>query len=350
VDGERIVWWRLYPIAATAAIYAHALSILVVIAHAASLLCLPRANINWSRMTRAFGVVLLLITPLFVYVGVTNASGVDWITPLSLEQVRDLAVHMTGSTPQIAMVIVLGVAGAATLLIGVTGRRVGRSQQLWTTAFPALIWLLPAVLTAIASYVKPFFVTRYLIVGLPGYVLTLGMLFQWLHHRVRLLPVVATIAVAAVVGLAMSAIDRIWVATAMNQENWRAAESYVAAHYQPGDGIVIPVAKVHPFGYYASRDPRLSGTHPVWAFPYGPWTVAYKAPRQTHKWMRGGSIVMPRGRALWIVLGRPDPGRGLQISWRSRTLDAVRHTIRHDPNHTTSRRFNGVVVYRYRTP
>jgi hypothetical protein len=283
-------------------------------------------------------------------VALTDASGVDWITPLTLQQARELAVHVTGSTSAIAVAVLLTVAGSATLLIAAVGRRERRSHELWTTAFPVVTWLLPVVLTALVSLVKPFFVTRYLLVTLPGYVLTLGVLFQWLNQRVRSFPILAAVVVLGFAGAAVPAIDRTWGPAALNQEDWRAAEQYVAAHYQHGDSIVIPIVKVHPFGYYASRDPRLSQTHPTWAFPYGPWTAAYRPPHQHHQWMRGGPIVTPPHQTLWVVLGRPDPVKGLQMSWRSPNLDTLRHTIQHDTNHTTVRTFHGIIVYRYHTP
>ena len=72
----------------------------------------------------------------------------------------------------------------------------------------------------------------------------------------------------------------------------------VAERFRPGDEIVIPMAHVSAFGYYASRDPRLATTHPTWAFPDGPWDVAYAPPHRRHRWMHG-PIPTPSGRSAW---------------------------------------------------
>ena len=133
------------------------------------------------------------------------------------------------------------------------------------------------------------------------------------------------------------------------QEDWRAAESFVAERYRPGDEIVIPMAHVSAFGYYASRDPRLATTHPTWAFPYGHWDVTYAPPNRRHRWMHG-PIPTPSGQTVWVVLRRPTLAAGLRSSWQAPPLEALRHTLLRHPERNRVVSFDGVVGYRYRTP
>jgi hypothetical protein len=345
VDGRQHFWSWMYVLAASAAVWAHAFCILVVLAHLLSAGCLPRRTVDRVQTAGAFGMVFLLTSPLFLYTVLSGGRGVAWIRPLSLGEVKDLAANLTGSSAGVAPIIVLFVTLAALLLVATAVRRSGRSQELWVTALPVLLLLVPVATTTVVSAFRPFFVTRYLFIALPGYVLVLGASFQWLRRRARAL---ALAGAAALLVIAVPTVDQIW-GRATHQENWRAAETFVAARYRPGDEIVIPMAHVYAFGYYATRDPRLASTHPTWAFPYGRWDVAYAPPHRRHLWMRG-PIPTRTGHTVWVVLRRPNPAAGLRSSWRSPRLDALRHALHQHPERDRIANFRGVVVYGYRAP
>jgi mannosyltransferase len=345
VDDQHGSWWLAYALTASAAVYAHAFSLLVIGAHLCSLLCLPRRSVNWSRVLRAFGGVLLLILPLLAYTQTTNLRGVDWITPFSLQQMNELMSQLDGSPRVLAPLLPLAALVGAGVVLVRTFRHSGRSRILWTRALPVWWWLLPIAITAAVSLLKPFFVSRYFLIALPGYALTLGVVLQWVARRSRWL---LAFAVVAVLVMSLPAHNRIWGSVAV-REDWRGAESYVTANYRPGDGIVVPVwHDVHAFGYYAARDPRLAIVAPLADLPDGPWTVAYW-PAPSHGHRRTPALnAFARSHTIWIVLRTSDPTTGLQTNWQSPSLNALRDAMRLDSAHLSSRSFRGIVVYRHR--
>ena len=345
VEDQHGSWALAYALTASAAVYAHGFSLLVIAAHLCSLLCLPRGSVNWSRVLRAFGGMLLLVLPLLVYSQITNLQGVDWIQPLSLLQVKELLAQLDGSHHSLAPLLPLTVLVGAGIVLVRTFRHSGRSRILWARALPVLWWLLPIAITAAVSLLKPFFVSRYLLITLPGYVLTLGVVLEWVARRSRWL---LGLAIVAVLVISLPARHQIWGSLAV-REDWRGAESYVSANYKPGDGIVVPRGHaVHAFGYYAARDPRLAAVTPLLALPDGPWTEAY-SPARSHDHRPTPALnAFLRSHTIWSVVRTSDPTTGLQADWQSPALNALRDAMRADSAHVSSRRFHGVVVYRHR--
>jgi mannosyltransferase len=331
-------WVVLYPCLASAAIHAHAFALLIVVAHAASLLTLPRCRIAVKPIATAFGIIAASTVPLFVYVVATGGRGVGWVGGLKFGQLEQFAHDQTGAPTLLAPLIAIAVIAGVVSIGVVTATRTGRSDELWRGILPPLLWLLPVVATVVVSIFKPFFVSRYLFVSLPGYVLCLGVLVEHVARRARRVHLAVP---AALVLLAVPAIPRIW-RNGPVAENWRGAETYVAAAYRPGDSIVVPLCHVHAFGYYASRDPRLAHVRPTWDYPRGTWTVAYWPAHRPHL-----RAIADATHTTWIVLRRPHPDQALAHSWRSPALDTLRTTMRRDLDDATTRRFAGIVVYRY---
>jgi uncharacterized membrane protein len=344
VRDAEMHWVYLYALTAGLAIYAHAFAILVVAAHAASLFTLPRVGVRWRHVGLGFALTAVSALPLLAYVVATHGRGVDWIMPLNVDQARQLATSISGGTATAGLAVIVVVTVANVFLVAVTWRRRGRSPELWSCSLALFLWIVPVVATALVSLVKPFFVPRYLLVALTGYALSVGFVLEALQRRAKWMPIVV---VAMLVAVSSPAIDRIW-GRGTAQEDWRSAESYVALRYRAGDGIVVPVSHVHAFGYYAARDPRLAGVHPMWDFPYGPWTVAYRPARHYRRTGASLSVALGRLHTVWVVIRRPNAAAAIATSWRSGVLESLRQTIRNDPERAPTRQFHGVVVYRYR--
>jgi mannosyltransferase len=333
-------WLALYVVAATAAIYTHAFALLVVAAHVVSVAALPDRRARLRSFLVPAGLIAVLSLPLFGYVVFSSARGVDWVPPLKFGQLEQFARDLTGASRFVAPVVGSVVVGCSGVIVIRTLRTAGRTVQLWRTALPLVLFVVPIVGTAAVSLVKPFFVSRYLFIALPGYILSLGLVFERVAQRSRrvlLAVVVALIAIAGPVIIGM------WHHAPVS-ENWRGAEQYVAMAYTPGDSIVVPLCHVHAFGYYAAHDARLTHVRPTWDFPYGPWTVSYRPALRRHT---RASALVGTSHTTWVVLRASDPRAGLTVSWRSPRLEVLRRVIRHDPRHTVTRIFPGVVVYRY---
>lgn len=248
--------WRnvaAYVVASVLAVHAHVFAVLVLAAHAAALAALPRRAVPWRRLLGAAGAIAVLLAPLAVLIRarmgepmpplawvpaptVRRAAGLFWLlsgntnfgaTPTTPETLRGAPLALAW----------LALAGIATLAAGYALVRRGRSPA----TFPAAVviaWVtVPVGLAFAASFVKPMFVTKYLLPCLPAFAILAGAGVAALGRRPR----VAAAALAATLALGATALPRYWAARATNVE-WRAAAAHVLARAAPGDAVVFCVA------------------------------------------------------------------------------------------------------------
>jgi hypothetical protein len=330
-DGERADrWWIAYAVVSTAAVYSHLFCVFVVLAHGVSMVALPRRSVPLRRLVRAWVTVGVLLTPLGYYIARHRASNVDWVGPLSIDQVGEYADLLVGSRLNtVVAAVVVCVCAAVVARVALSS---GRSRALWLLCVGGALLVVPVVAALTVSVAKPLFVDRYLIVTVPGFALVVGAVID----RMRRQRLVITIAVVLVIGaLSYRSIDRA-VAPAP-KEDWRAAAAFVGARIQPGDAIVVGPDAFYGFGHYAARDPRLADVESEW--PGGPWAV---------RWIRSDdrdlSSRVPTSARTWVVV-RGDPD-ALQEGWRPPPLERFRtHVAGGDIELVV--RFENVSVFRY---
>ena len=331
-----------YVVAASAAFYAHPFAILVVVAQAISLLLLPPDAVPRRILRRAFAATLVLDLPVFAF-AVTRGQGVDWIKPLSALQLSHLAVSFTGSTFSVAVVCILAVGTTGAVLCARTAIRAGRSTELWHVGFPFLWWAIPIVATITVSVYIPFLVPRYLLIALPGYVLTLGYILDRIGSR-HARPIIAAAVVIVIVAISVPAVHKIW-GPAATTEDWRSAVKLVADRYAPGDSIVLAGDDddVRAFGYYARHDPRLATVRPIAENETASWTMPYVANRRSGA-SRDRSFTAGAGR-LWIV-HRGSPSNVLSTRWDP-GFDQLQRDVKRLRTCVEDHAFRGVIVSQY---
>ncbi len=163
----------------------------------------------------------LLVTPLVLLAGGQRSRQLDWV---HLARPDDLAT-LPGGVAQ------SGVVGG--LLVGLAALGAGRLGR--RSLLPGAAVLLPVLLLFAAGAVVPLWVTRYLVFTVPFACLLAGVALA----GVRLAPAVAVVTLAGLLGLPdQAALRRTheWPRTA--PVDYRAAAQMIAAHEQPGDGIV----------------------------------------------------------------------------------------------------------------
>lgn len=254
----RVRWWAAYTVLSVCAIYAHAFSLLVLLAQAVAyvlLLALPtwRANARRSLgpIAASYVSILVLIAPL-LYVS-RSGSKTGW---LPAPNVSSLASHYSGVLVNrggrgaaLALLAAVLVAGAVYLLARwPTARKLlrwvsgllsrgevskERPQGAAAVLVVLLAWLLVPVVVSFVVSQGPvrLFSSRYLVVVVPAFCLLLG--FAVASIRLRAAQIICAAGLVCVALLFVSS----YYAHA-EVENWRGPTRWLEHEYKPGDGLV----------------------------------------------------------------------------------------------------------------
>jgi 4-amino-4-deoxy-L-arabinose transferase-like glycosyltransferase len=163
VDGRSRAGWGGYVAATALGMYAHFFTALVVVAHVVSLVFLPCRDIPFRALATAYSAVGVLVAPLAYFAAFNDVGQVDWIPKPDVNRLAQGVRDLTGGGDALTYVYeVLFV-----LALGLLARHLrlrGRSQEAWSVALVLLWVVLPVGIAFGASYVKPLFVSRYLLV------------------------------------------------------------------------------------------------------------------------------------------------------------------------------------------
>ena len=290
--------WAAYAVISALAVYSHMFAIFVLAAHGASLVFVPRRDVPWKPILTSAAVIGGLILPFVLLAAAADTGQISWIPRPTFDGPFRVLVKFAGAVdvvpaglnrllalPEVARRLV-SLAYLALCTAGLV-----RAVRLWTrkpASFEAwyggliISWLvIPIGLAFCISFLKPMFITYYLIVCLPALVLLAalgldGIARRWM--RVSMLVVVAVFAMSTVL---------VYYAHP-TKEDWRGFTRYLLANAQPGDVMTFYSEKPLVFGYYlgrvagsASRVPRVINAASVL--------------------QQGGTISSPSGR-IWLVL------------------------------------------------
>jgi mannosyltransferase len=252
VESRRDRDWWLYTLTAVALVYAHMLASLLVVVHVATLGLLPRGAVDWRRVRRCAVAFALGCAPLALFIVLRDKGQSDWIAALSLRRIASFAGDVTGSYALVVLYAAL--FGAAVLHTLRLWRHSGRSRELWVFGF-AVAWVaLPPLLLIAASVVKPLFVSRYLIVAVPGLALLAGAVLTTFRPRWIAGAAAGALLLAAIVNLATNSLPD------PRRDSPRAAAELVLDRARPGDGVAYaPSWSRVSVGYFLERLPAPAG-------------------------------------------------------------------------------------------
>ena len=241
--GERNAWLRYAAVAALMA-YAGILTMLVVLAHAVSLVALPRERLPTRDAWPAAALFAIGVAPVAVFVLLHNRGQTSWIEDPRPSDFTHLWTRWLGG-PGPAAVCALAVVVAAVAAVRLA-RDHGRTERLWHNALVGTWLLLPPVLVmAISLLLQPLWQPRYVIWSLPPVLLAVALGIDRLG-RPRLVAAAGAVLVAFfAVDLARD-FDRLKKA-----EDLRAAARFVHRHARAGDAIAYTPAFARlGFDYY----------------------------------------------------------------------------------------------------
>ena len=302
LDGPTTRNALAYAVVSVAAVYAHFFALLAIAAQLVTLVVAHRQR-AWRRLLPGLAAMGILVAPLILFVAARNSDQINWIPRPTVRDFVNSVQSLTGESRGLLLVYAILVAVALAV-----GWRERRRRDRWPWVLLVASVALPVVGSFVVSYAKPIFISRYLIVGLPGLVVLAAA------GVVRLRPrALGALALAAVLILSARTL-RYWYDD-YKKEDWRSATSFVFEHTHPGDAAVfyLPSRRV-PFDYYVTRNDRAHPPAPL--FPqarYGRYDLLRD--RRHVPDFRALSVSDRLVQRVWLVSGNYDRATA---GWRER--------------------------------
>ena len=229
------------------AVYAHMFGIFALPAQALFLLWYRPDWNTAKRVGLSIIAVGMLSLPAFFF-GIRGYHGnIAWVPKLSVSSVVSLFGFFSGAFDQSSVGLSLALSAVYLTGIALAMVRLPRANRA-ARAFLLCSILVPVGLAIVISFFRAIFLARYLIFGLPFYVLlaALGMARLKSGFAPAMLLLVSIVSAAQV-----EAYYR-----APGLQDWRGATGFIATHSRPSDTwIVYPDSCICLFSYYGSRIP-----------------------------------------------------------------------------------------------
>jgi hypothetical protein len=226
--------------------YVHLFGILILPAQWLSLFLFRSDRKTKIRLTACLAMVGILSLPPIILAIVGDNGQVSWVPATSVRTVIDLFAMFAG--------LYWGEMGRLGWLlfaiyltsIGVAVARASERERP-VVGFLLLSIVLPVGIVLVFSIFRPFFVTRYLLMCLPFFVILAAM------GIMRIRPRAAMVALTVLIVTLSLSEDRAFYLGPPIQD-WRGAVNFVAANARPGDVLIVfPEWDADPVNYYVDR-------------------------------------------------------------------------------------------------
>jgi len=249
VADDRPGWWAGYCAALVAAGAFNLFALLLVGAHAMTLLTV-RGRARWRHWLAAVAAAALALSPV-IYYGYLQRGAVGWLTRPGPHVLARLMASLAGSKTLAPLVAAIALCG----VIGGWPHRGGRELTLAAVALPWL--LLPAAVLFAVSQLHPVYSPRYVTVSLPALALLAAAGLSWLARVAARSPLAnigtwlawaPSVLIIALMGALLVGPQR-----AVRQPNSRHGTSKVAAiiavNERPGDAVLFVPSRQRAMTY-----------------------------------------------------------------------------------------------------
>ena len=317
--------WRGYVLLSVMAVYAHFYALLLIVVHGLALYRSDGMRFGAEQDERALRAAIrrawitigIAVMPLLIFVAKTGAGPIKWIHRPGLIDLLQLYEHLAGGSNWILLVLMAAACVAA--IFPFTRSLFGRAQswEIWRIQF-LLLWLLfPPLLTALLSFARPVFLSRYMIFCLPAFLILAAAGLARLR-RAWLLGTAWT----AILFLGCQGISFVYAHDFDDERDASGtATNVILDQARPGDAILFHIAGTRiAYEFFRSLRAGVNTASPSYAGQLGPEIVF---PRQgsgldyrdftgkpTADLVRSVSAAHPR---VWVMLmnngpaGKPDP-------------------------------------------
>jgi mannosyltransferase len=223
-----------YALAAGVTLYFHYFGLLVLLAHAVSLLAFLRDRRPWKHLFAASAILAALALPVLWMIHIQPSQHLDWVTKPSLLEVYHLGVFLAAESGKgvgpVLLALELVLVGAfLRTLISLRGSISARSEY-WNYALVASALFTPVIITLLVSAVRPVLFHRFLIICLPAWLLAVAVGANGIAR-----PRTRSLAIAAV--CALSLVSTVTSYTRV-REDWRGVANYLIANAAAQDRVV----------------------------------------------------------------------------------------------------------------
>jgi mannosyltransferase len=243
--------WVGYLLVSTLSVYSHLFAAFVLIAQWISVGFLGLRNVPWRGWLASVLCMSLLLLPLGIIVLLRTPTWATWIPVPTFRDIRDVYAALSGGRGGPTGLLLLGFYCTCCVIAlwqlfqrrGVSGR----FHPLWRYGF-ICVWLLLPVLMAFAiSQLKPIFITFYLIICLPPFVLLAAA-------GLDAMPKPVLIGGLILVAILSSRETYKYYADPVGRDDFRGATRYILSHAKAGDGVAFfSLGMEAPFQYYRKR-------------------------------------------------------------------------------------------------
>lgn len=238
-SGRRPAWLR-YVVWTALAFYAHFFTVFVIAAQCI-VVAIRLRRPEWRALALSGAGVAMLCLPFLPFFVANHDGGqILHVRRSDLGDLLDLFRLFAGSTDP--LLIALVVLGAMGLLLSLRRALRSDSRAEIGRALVPLLWLVVPILTLfLLSYVKPMFRERYLFGAMPAVALLAAVGLASIRPK--------ALQLVGVVGLAVLLALPVFRGLSIRQdENWRAAISYLETNAEPDDGWIF-ISKRGQLGY-----------------------------------------------------------------------------------------------------
>jgi mannosyltransferase len=342
VESGRRSDWNWYVAFSALSMYSHFFGILIVAAHWVSLRALPQSSEAGEQAPqRAFlrgaKQIGLWTLPVWVFITTTGVGTLSWMHRPGLNDLYVFLEQFAGNNGFRLLLLYLAGIALAILAAMRVWRRYGRSSESWYYAL-ALSWFtVPVMITLTATLLHPVFLPRYVVIVLPGLILSATAGLSSVKYKWMALP-----ALALMVWFALGGVRSYYEKDFdILRQDYAGVTEYVLQHAAPGDAILFnPGNNRSGYEYYADHF-KGAGERPVIVFPGHGARMIWRDFMGSISPQALGRITTDCPR-VWLVLSSNSGPQGEdQVSQRIKNTIGQRYRL------AETRSFSGINLYLY---
>ncbi len=237
--------------------YCHYFGLLVPAAQAISLVALPKGRRPWMQSAVAAAIIAVAAVPVLWMVHIQDIRHIEWVKGPSWLELYHLGGYLAAGSGKIvgAVLLLLDLVLLALFLrtLRASWHNWEHDLRCWRYALIASCLFAPVVISLLVSIVRPIFYHRFLIIGLPAWVLMCAVGAEQIRSRAWRGTAIAGVCVLSLVSTVA------WYSR--GQEDWRGVTGYLVAQAHPEDRVLY----YQGVGYFAAehyRDWLPSGNAP----------------------------------------------------------------------------------------
>jgi uncharacterized membrane protein len=243
IERPRFVLACIYGIVTGLVLYCHYFGLFVPAAHAISLLALPHQRRPWKQLAVAASIVTIAAVPVLWMIHIQDIGHITWVKSPSWLELYHLGAYLAAGSGKVvgALLLVLDLVLLSPFLRALRTLWHDREKDIrcWRYALLASCLFTPVVISLLVSITRPIFYHRFLIIGLPAWILMTAVGAVEIRARTW-----RTAAIAGVCGLSLVGVIASY---SRANEDWRGVTGYLIAQARPEDRVLY----YQPEGYFA---------------------------------------------------------------------------------------------------